>query len=182
MNRKFFFHVFLLLGSALAASSAQAFSFSLAPVTFTGPTNPNQILVNGTVTVGAGETFYSPSVMSTTHLPFKAGFTAGFNGSGQMWHPAFAAWNGLGTYTGPIFCFQVSSNNLGYSAGMPQGMYDKNLLAPGGNATLVLNYAAPFGATMAASAPYAIQVVPEPASISALALGALALIRRKIQR
>src|SRR4051812_11093495 len=89
------------LVAAAVAVPASAFTFSLVPVTTTTPTFAGPIFINGTVSMAVGETFLSPTSVSTVNLPFLAGFTAGFNGNGQTFDPAFLAWNGLGTYNGP---------------------------------------------------------------------------------
>lgn len=164
---------------ALAASSASAFVFTLTPVTNTTPTFAGTILIQGSVTVAPTETFYSPNQISTVNLPFLANFSAGFNGSGQTWDPAFLAWNGVGTYTGPIYNHLISTNNLGYAGGMPQGLYGSNIFGPGGQSSIILSYADSTGATRSLAATYAISVVPAPSAAGALALSAFTLQRRR---
>lgn len=166
---------------ATAATSANAFFFSLTPVTTTTPNFAGTILIQGTVTVAPGEIFFSPNAMSTVHLPFKSGFTAGFNGSGQTFDPTFLAWNGIGTYTGPIYQHLISTNNLGYSSGMPTGLYNFNPLGPGGQSAIILNYAGTSGSTQSATSTYAIDVipVPTPSAAAALTLTSLLTLRRR---
>lgn len=162
-----------------AVPTAQAFTFTLTPVTNTTPNFAPPILIQGSVTVAAGETFFSPNAMSTVNLPALAGFTAAFNGSGQMFDPGFLAWNGVGTYTGPIYDHQVSANNLGYAGGMPQGLYAYSPLGPGGLASITLNYADVDGRTRSATATYAVNVVPAPGALGVLGLGGLLASRRR---
>jgi hypothetical protein len=162
-----------------AAAQAQAFTFSLTPVTNTTPNFVPPIQVQGTVTVGAGEVFISPNSMSTQYMAFNAAITAGFNGNGQGFDPGFLAWNGLGTYTGPVFDCQVSANNMGYAGGMPVGLYGTNPLGPGGQSAIILNYVDINGTTQAAAAAYAINVVPAPGAVAMFGLGALLAGRRR---
>lgn len=171
----------LLIALLVAATAtAHAFSFTLTPITVTSPTNASPIYVNGVVTVASNETFYSPTMMSTAGMPFLPGFTAGFNGPGQSFTSAFLSWSGVGTYTGPVYQFAVNPGNLGYSGGMPQGLYSKNPFGPGGNAFITLNVAGPTGQTVSATATYAIQVVPESPAVIALGLGLVGLgLRRR---
>jgi len=169
----------LALALASLAGPAHAFMFSLIPVTNTTPNFAGAILINGTVTVAPGEVFFSPNAMSTTHLPFLSNFAAGFNGNGQTWDPGFLAWNGVGTYSGPIYNHMVSANNLGYSAGMPVGLYGSNVLGPGGQSALILFYADLNGLTQSAPQTYAVNVVPAPGAAALLAMGALAASRRR---
>lgn len=164
---------------AAAAGHAQAFVFTLAPVTNTTPNFASPILIQGTVTVAPGETFLAPTVMSTVHLPFLANFSAGFNGSGQMFDPGFLAWNGIGTYTGPIYNHQVSANNLGFSGGMPVGLYGSNVLGPGGNSGIILSYINEAGLTQSVAATYAVNVIPAPGAAAAFGIGALFAARRR---
>lgn len=158
---------------------AHGFVFSLTPVTNTTPNFAGAILIQGTVTVAPGETFFSPLTMSTVHLPFLPGFTAGFNGNGQTWDPGFLAWNGTGTYSGPIYNHMVSPNNLGYAGGMPLGLYGSNVLGPGGQSALILSYADANGLTQFSTQTYAVNVVPAPGAAVLLAVGGMAGIRRR---
>lgn len=164
---------------AAVAAPAHAFMFSLTPVTNTTPNFAGTILIQGTVTVAPGEIFFSPNTMSTVHLPFLAGSTAGFNGNGQTWDPGFLAWNGLGTYTGPIYNHMISPNNLGYAGGMPVGFYGSNILGPGGQSALILFYADTNGGTQSSTQAYAVNVVPAPGAIAVLAVGGLVASRRR---
>jgi MYXO-CTERM domain-containing protein len=164
---------------ALAASYAGAFTFTLTPVTNTTSNFAGTIAITGVVTVAAGETFYSPLVMSTSAMPFNATLTAGFNGPGQNWDAGFLAWNGIGTYSGAIFNHVVTAANFGYAGGMPLGLYGTNPFGPSGGAGIILHYVAPSGADQSASANYAINVIPTPGPVAALALAALAASRRR---
>ncbi len=159
-------------------ASANAFSFTLTPVTFTTPNDPNPIFINGTVTVAANETYVG---WTQFDAPFLTGFTAGFNGAPQNFTSSFLAWNGVGTYTGAIYEHHVNPTNLGYAGGMPVGLYNKNIFGPSGFSSIKLTYADSLGSTQTASALYGIQVdaVPEPATLGVLALAALALKRRR---
>ncbi len=160
---------------------ARAFTFSLTPVTNTTPNFAGTILITGTVSVGIGETFLNPTVMSSVWLPFKPAFTAGFNGPGQTFDAGFLAWNGIGTYTGAIYNHQINAGNLGYSGGMPLGLYNFNPLGPNGQQPAIrLNYIDANGATQSAIANYAVNVLPSPGSTVVLALaGAVAAKRRR---
>jgi hypothetical protein len=151
----------------------------MTPVTNTTSTFAGVIAINGVVSVGVGETFVHPSLMSSWALPFLSNYSAGFNGPGQGWDAGFLAWNGVGTYSGAIINHVINPGNLGYSGGMPVGYYGSNLLGPGGNAGIVLWYIDANGVQQSASANYAINVVPSPASASLLALGAGIAMRRR---
>ncbi len=166
---------------ALAALAApvQAFVFTLTPITNTTSNFAGPILIQGTVSVGPGETFIHPNVMSAQYMPFLAVPTAGFNGSGQNFDPGFLAWNGVGTYTGPIYNHQVSANNLGYSGGMPLGLYASNLIGPGGLSGITLNYVDANGLDHPAFAPHGVNVVPAPGAIGVLCLGGLLAAKRR---
>lgn len=170
----------LLALTALALSTAaNAATFSLTAVTNTTPNFAGTILITGTVTVGAGEIFLGPNVMSTVHLPFLSSFTAGFNGPGQTWDAGFLAWSGVGTYTGAIYNHQINPGNLGYSGGMPLGLYSFNPLGPGSSPAIVLNYIDTNGVTQAMSSKYAINVIPSPGPLATLALGTVLVTRRR---
>jgi hypothetical protein len=149
---------------AAVAAPAQAFMFSLTPVTNTTPNFAGTIFIQGTITLGPGETFLSPNVMSSQILPFISGFTAGFNGSGQTWDPGFIAWNGVGSYSGPIYNHLISTNNLGYA---------------GGKSALILHYTDAQGFTQPATAVYAVNVVPAPGAAAVLACCGLVATRRR---
>lgn len=165
--------------AAAVAGPAYAFVFTLTPVTNTTPNFANPIQVQGTVSLAAGETFLSPTAMSTVNLPFLSNFSAGFNGNGQMFDAAFLAWNGVGSYSGPIYDHMVSANNLGYSGGMPLGLYGSNLLGPGGLASIILSYVDAAGATHSTTATYAISVVPAPGSMAIIGVGGFLAARRR---
>jgi hypothetical protein len=162
-----------------AADSANAFVFSLTPVTNTTPNFAGTILIQGTVTVGAGETFYSPTVVSSIAVPFTAGLTAGFNALPQGWDPAFLAWNGLGTYSGPIYDHSVNPSNLGYAGGMPLGLYGSNPFGPGGLSGLTLGYVDLDGLDQSAPSTYAINVVPTPGAMALVGVGGVLVARRR---
>lgn len=175
-----------LSGLAIAAISvgtatpAHAFTFSLTPVTNTTPNFAGTILITGTVSMGAGETFLSPNLMSTVWLPFKPAFVAGFNGPGQTWDAGFLAWNGVGTYTGAIYNHQINPGNLGYSGGMPLGLYNFNPLGPlGQQPAIQLFYVDPNGSVKSATSAYAINVVPTPGSACLLGIAGLVSARRR---
>jgi uncharacterized protein (TIGR03382 family) len=163
----------------LAASHAGAITFTMTPVTTTTPNFVGLIPINGVVTIGPGETFYHPSFMSTSAMPFLSSLSAGFNGPGQNWDPGFMAWSGIGTYSGPIFNHVVTPSNFGYSSGMPLGLYGTNPFGPNGGAGIILHAADANGLTVSASANYAINVIPSPASASLLALATLVAGRRR---
>lgn len=169
-----------LFAFAALAAPAPAFTYTLTPVTITSPNFAGPILINGNIVLAPGEIFISPNLMSTVNLPFKAGFTAGFNGNGQTFDPGFLAWNGLGSYSGPIYNHQISPNNLGYAAGMPLGLYGSNPLGPGGQSSIILSYSDALGLTRSATSTYAISVViPAPSTALLLALPALLARRRR---
>ncbi|MGH7243805.1 MAG: hypothetical protein ACREJD_10345 [Phycisphaerales bacterium] len=162
------------------AGPAGAFTFTLTPVTNTTPNFAGTILITGTVTMGAGETFLNPNVMSSVFLPFKPAFTAGFNGPGQTFDAGFLAWNGLGTYTGAIYNHQITAGNLGYSGGMPLGLYNFNPLGPSGQQpAITLWYVDPNGVSQSSTATYAINVVPTPGGMAMFGAGALISMRRR---
>ena len=177
MNR--FIVVCVPAALAALAGAAHAGTFTLTPVTNTTPNFAGTILIQGVVSAGPGESFLSPNVMSTVNLPFLAGFTAGFNGSGQTFDPAFLAWNGLGTYTGPIYDHQISTNNAGYACGMPLGLYGSNPFGPAGMSSIVLHYTSVTGQTQSVSANYAVNVIPAPGAMAVLGLGGLLVARRR---
>lgn len=168
----------LVVASFVVACSARAFTFTLTPVTYTTPNDPNPIFINGTVTVAANETYGGWSQFDACFLP---GFTAGFNGPPQNFTAAFLAWNGIGTFTGAIYEHHVNATNFGYSGGMPVGLYDRNPLGPGGFSSIKLRYADGNGVSHDAAALYGIQVdaVPEPASMTISAAVFFALLRRR---
>lgn len=159
--------------------SAHAATVTLTPVTNTTPNFAGPILINGTVTIGPGETFIHPTLVSSHGMPFLSTYLAGFNGSGQQFDPGFLAWNGLGSYAGPIINHQVSANNLGYASGMPVGLYGSNIFGPGGMAFITLNYTGTNGGTVAMSATFAINVVPTPGAIALLGLGGFLAMKRR---
>jgi len=162
------------------ATSAEAFVFTLTPVTNTTPNFAGTILINGTVTMGAGETFLNPNVQSSVWLPFKPAFTAGFNGPGQTWDAGFLAWNGLGTYTGAIYNHQINAGNLGYSGGMPLGLYNFNPLGPFGQQPAIqLYYIDPNGVMKSSTSTYAINVVPSPGSATMIGIAGVLVARRR---
>jgi hypothetical protein len=166
--------------SVVGAASASAFTFTLTPVTVTTPNFAGTISINGTVSMGVGETFLNPNTSSAVWLPFLPSFSAGFNGPGQAWDAGFLAWNGLGTYTGAIYNHQVNPGNLGYSGGMPLGLYNFNPLGPFGQQPAIrLDYIDPNGGLKSVTAVYAIDVVPTPGSVSLLAMGGLLAARRR---
>lgn len=165
--------------AAGVAGPAYAFVFTLTPVTNTTPNFASPIQIQGMVSLAAGETFLAPTVMSTVNLPFLSNFSAGFNGNGQMFDAAFLAWNGVGTYNGPIYDHMVSANNLGYSGGMPLGLYGSNVLGPGGLSSIILSYTDGAGATHSATAAYAINVVPAPGAVTVGGIGGALLLRRR---
>ncbi|MBY0111607.1 MAG: hypothetical protein K2Y21_02205 [Phycisphaerales bacterium] len=171
--------VAVLAPLALASHHASAFTFTLTPVTTTTSNFAGTIAINGVVSMGAGEVFYSPLVMSSVSLPFKSSFTAGFNGPGQTWDPAFLAWNGIGTYTGAIYNHSINAGNLGYSGGMPLGLYATNPLGPSGGSGIILHYLDANGVDQSSAANYAINVVPTPGPAAVLALGSLVALRRR---
>lgn len=162
-----------------ASESANAFVFSLTPVTNTTPNFAGTILIQGTVTVAPGEFLYPTSVSSGVAVPFLSNYSAGFNGPPQNWNPAFLAWNGIGTYAGPIYDFSISPTNLGYAGGMPLGLYGSNLFGPGGLAALTLGYLDTNGLDQTASATYAINVVPAPGALTLVGVGGLCALRRR---
>lgn len=164
---------------AAAAVPAQAFVFTLTPVTTTTPNFTGLIQIQGSVTVASNETFLSPNLVSTFAAPFLPGFAAGFTAGVQNFDPAFLAWNGVGTYIGPIYFFQNSPSNLGFSGGMPLGLYNVNIFGPNAQPGIILSYAGPTGATQSAAANYAINVVPTPGAAAVLALGGLMAGRRR---
>jgi MYXO-CTERM domain-containing protein len=166
----------LLVVGGPAASAA---TFTLTAVTNTTPNFAGTIFINGTVTMGAGETFLNPNIASTTWYPFLSNFSAGFNGTGNAFDPGFLAWNGVGTYSGPIFNDAVAPSNLGYSGGMPQGLYGFNPLGPGGQSAIELHYIDTAGAEQTMTAAWAVNVTPTPGAAAALALGGAALARRR---
>lgn len=171
----------LACGGALGTTGvAKAFTFTLTPVTVTTPNFAGTILITGTVSMGAGETFLHPNVMSSHAVPFTPGFTAGFNGAGNTWDPGFLAWNGIGTYTGSIFNHVIVPGNLGYAGGMPLGLYNTNPLGPGGLPGIQLFYIDPNGSTKSAFANYAVNVVPGPGGAGVFGLaGLVAACRRR---
>jgi uncharacterized protein (TIGR03382 family) len=164
--------------AAAITTSAHAFVFTLTPVTNTTPNFAGPIQIMGTVTLAAGQTCYSPNVMSSSSPPFLASFTAGFNGTGNTWDPAFLAWNGVGGYSGPVWDCLITPANLGYAGGMPMGLYASNPLGPGGNAGITLTCFDNAG-DHNATATFAVNVVPGPASLGLLGLGGLLTLRRR---
>lgn len=161
------------------AGSAHAFVFTMTPITNTTSNFAGPILIQGTVTVGPGETFINPNLMSSQYMPFLATPTAGFNGTGQNFDPGFLAWNGLGSYTGPIYNYQVSANNLGYAGGMPVGLYTFNLLGPGGQSGTTLYYVDANGVDHPAFASHGVNVVPGPGMAGVITCAASMATRRR---
>ncbi|MFT3686220.1 MAG: hypothetical protein QM783_15070 [Phycisphaerales bacterium] len=163
----------------VGGSAARAATFTLTPVTNTTPNFAGTIFINGTVTMGAGETFLNPNVASQVWYPFLSNMSAGFNGTGNAFDPAFLAWNGVGTYSGPIFNNAVAPSNLGYSGGMPQGLYGFNFLGPGGQSAIELHYINAAGAEQTMVAAWAVNVTPTPGAGAALLLSGLVASRRR---
>ncbi|MCC6283691.1 MAG: hypothetical protein IT439_00105 [Phycisphaerales bacterium] len=159
--------------------SAHAAVFSLTPITNTTPNFAGQISILGTVTAAPGEVFYSPTVQSGIAVPFLPSFSAGFNGLPQGWDPGFLAWGGTGTYTGPIYFHTVTPANLGYAGGMPVGLYNANLLGPGGQPGITLFYLGADGQDHALARNYAINVTPAPGALAALGAAGAFLGRRR---
>jgi hypothetical protein len=169
----------LFVAAAVApASTLYAFTFSLTPVTNTTPNFGGPIQIMGTVTLAAGETCYSPNVVSSSYPPFTAGFTAGFNGPGNTWDPAFLTWNGVGGYSGPVWDCLVTPGNLGYAGGMPVGLYASNPLGPGGSSGITLTCFDNNG-DHSLSATFGVNVVPAPGAAALLGLGGLLAVRRR---
>ncbi len=168
-----------VVSSAALAPHAAAFTFTMTPVTNTTSTFAGVIAINGVVSVGAGETFIHPLMMSTSAMPFKSNLSAGFNGPGQNWDAGFLAWNGVGTYTGAIFNHVIVASNFGYAGGMPVGLYGTNPFGPSGGAGIILHYIDANGVQQSAAANYAINVVPSPAGASVFALAACVATRRR---
>lgn len=165
--------------SLLAATpAAHAFTFSLTPVTNTTPNFAGPIQIMGTVTLAAGETCYSPNVMSSMYPPFMGPFIAGFNGPGNTWDPAFLAWNGVGGYSGPVWDCLIVPGNLGYAGGMPVGLYAQNPLGPGGNAAIILT-CFDLNGDHSRTATFGVNVVPAPGAAALLGLGGLLAMRRR---
>ncbi|MCE9558408.1 MAG: PEP-CTERM sorting domain-containing protein [Armatimonadetes bacterium] len=164
--------------SILASAAAQAMTFTLTPITNTTPNFVGPINIMGSVVCAPGERYL---FWSQFDAPFLSSFTAGFNGAPQNFTPGFLAWNGLGSYTGAIYQHGCNPTNLGWSGGMPVGLYDSNPFGPGGKSSIQLTYATTNGTTAVAIAKYAInvQAVPEPSSIAAVGLGGVALMRRR---
>lgn len=180
MNGKKMSAAAVMMAMGGLAVAAEGFTFTMTPVTVTTPNFAGPILINGTVGVGVGETFIPATVMSSQIMPFLSNFSAGFNGTGQGFDPGFLAWNGVGVYSGPIYRHQVSANNLGYSGGMPLGLYDSNPLGPGGKSGLILHFSDETGRTQSAVAMHAVRVVPAPGVMGlAAAAGMLAFRRRR---
>ncbi len=171
--------VALTVGIAGEVGVAHAAVFSLTPVTNTTPNYVGQITIMGTVTAGPGETFYSPNVQSAIAVPFLPSFAAGFNGLPQGWDPGFLAWNGTGTYSGPIYFHEVSPANLGYSGGMPLGLYGSNIFGPGGQSAITLYFLGTDGRDHALASPYAINVIPAPGALAAFGLVGMVAVRRR---
>jgi len=162
------------------ATPAKAFVFTLTPVTNTTSNFAGTILITGTVSMGIGETFLNPNVQSSVWLPFKPAFVAGFNGPGQTFDAGFLAWNGIGTYTGAIYNHQINAGNLGYSGGMPLGLYNFNPLGPLGlQPAIQLFYIDPNGSMQSKTSAYAINVVPSPGSATMIGIGGMLAARRR---
>ncbi len=167
------------LALAVLGGVAGAATFSLTAVTNTTPNYAPPILIMGSVTMSPGEVMISPTLMSSHGMPFLSNYSAGFNGSGQSFNPGFLAWNGTGTYTGPILNHQVSANNLGYSGGMPVGLYGSNVFGPGGQSWITLHYIDIAGLQQSVNLPFAINVVPAPGAMALMGLGGVVMMRRR---
>ncbi|MBS1718370.1 MAG: PEP-CTERM sorting domain-containing protein [Armatimonadetes bacterium] len=171
-----------LVASLTCAASLSNAAFMTLNSPTVGPNQPGTFYVTGTITVGAGETVLSPNVVSTVALPFLPAFTAGFNYNCGNFDNDILSWNGTTNYTGKILDFTVNPNNLGYSGGMPLGVYNFNPFFPNQQPGISLDFVDANGAEHSMQASYHITVTnttPEPASIAALAIGALAIRRRK---
>ena len=181
MNRPRRFPTRLAIGAALcgACSLANAVSFTLNSPTVT-QNQPGTFYVTGTASLGAGEALIPISSVNAIWMAFLPSYAAGFN-SGVTIDAAFLAWNGASPYTGNILDLSVNPGNTGYSGGMPVGVYNSNLLGPGGQPAVSFDYLDPNGVQQSVTASYQVTVtaVPEPASIAALALGGVALVRRR---
>ena len=167
------------VSACLATSSVHAAFITLNSPTV-GPNQPGTFYVTGTITVGAGESVLSPTLVSTVAVPFLPSLTAGFNSASGNFNSSLLAWNGLSTYTGNILDFTVNPGNLGYSGGMPLGVYNTNPLFPGGPG-ISLDYLDAAGVEHSMNGNYHITVAstPEPASLIVLSFGALALRKRR---
>lgn len=174
MNRSLLIAISL---SLTAASQAAFFSLNSPTV---GPNQPGTFYVTGTVTVGSGESVISPNLVSTVALPFLSNYSAGFNFNCGNFDTDFLNWNGVTNYTGKILDFTVNPGNLGYSGGMPLGVYASNVLFPGG-AGVALDYLDAAGAehTMRANYHINVETTPEPATLLCLGLGAVVTLRRR---
>jgi len=168
-----------LLALAATLGQAGAFTFTMTPVTNTTSNFAGVIAINGVVSVGAGETFIHPLMMSSSAMPFKSNLSAGFNGPGQNWDAAFLAWNGVGTYTGAIFNHVIVPGNFGYASGMPLGLYGTNPFGPSGGVGIILHAADINCFTVSAPANYAIRVIPPHGSACLLALAGITAGRRR---
>jgi len=151
----------------------------MTPVTNTTSNFAGTILIQGTVSLGVGETFLHPTVMSSQIMPFLSTYTAGFNGPGQNFDPAFLAWNGVGSYTGPIYNHQIGPGNFGYAGGMPLGLYGSNLLGPGAQSGIILHYVDANGLDHGVFAPHAVNVIPAPGALALAAVGGCVVVRRR---
>lgn len=168
---------FVIAIGVCAAAASQAFSFTLDAITFTTADNTSEFFVYGTMTVEIGETFDGYIQHDFAFLP---DFSAGFNSTSAI-VSEFNNFTGPGTYTGPVIRLDNISNNFGYNNGMPVGLYNSNPgstdLLPG----LIVGYHDVTGLPQEARANYAIQVdaVPEPATLSLLALAGITAFRKR---
>ena len=176
--------ILLVAGIAVTPSLSKAASFTLSSPTI-GPNQPGVFTVDGTVTVGAGESVVSPNLISTVWLPFLPSFAAGFNYNCGNFDSNFLAWNGTSPYTGKILDFNVNPNDLGYSGGMPVGIYNFDPFGPGAHPGVSLDWLDPNGGehSMVANYHVTVESTPEPATMAFMGIGALALrLRRKRQK
>lgn len=166
------------IASLAVVASAHAFSYSLTPLT-TVTQSTGLFSINGTIAIGAGETFNG---WNRVDFAFTPSASQAFNGVTENIDPAFAAWTGTGTYSGGIWDFSTTdSTNFGYSGGMPVGLYNFNPASIDSMPGIDVGYTDASGLGHTVRQNFAVEVVaaPEPASMAVLGLGALTLIRRR---
>ncbi len=168
--------IWLGMGILISAGSGAA-TFSMNDATiqanFLGT-----FTVTGSASLSSGESLIPPASSSSIWNAFLSSMTAGFDADVEL-HSDFLAWNGGSPYSGNILRIGVSPLNFGYNNGMPGGLYGSNPGGPNGEPGVRFSYRDASNELQAAIATYRITVVPEPATLLAMATGITALFNRR---
>lgn len=167
---------FLLTGALVLAACAANAAFTITlddpSQSIALPGAPTDLIFTGTITkdeMGDG------NASTTIFFPGLSGDVDFLSGSVNS--SAFFTWTQTSdpTFTGEIFRITVNPTSQ-------LGLHDSNSFSPDGNASIRFTYRGVTGASYDSGVvDYSVNVtaVPEPATMSILALGGLALLRRR---